>query len=152
MKNRTFIVDAMLGGIARKLRMLGHDTTYKSDMDDDIILKTAEMEGRVLVTMDAELYNRAQKAGIPAVRPIGQSQAEQLLHIADMVCLGELRVDSARSRCAVCNGVLYRCDTSPDTAVLQRACMDCSKRYWHGSHIDNLQREIDAALLGKGDP
>lgn len=144
MSRRAFAVDAMYGGVARKLRMLGFDSTYDPDADDDAILRDAGAGGRVLITADADLLRRARKAGVVAVRPEGADQAEQILHIADALGLGMPRADGGKSRCAACNGVLR----GEDSAGVRR-CSSCGKAYWHGSHLDNLQRSLEKACGGR---
>jgi len=48
----TFFVDAMLGNIAKKLRLFGYDAEYSSNTTDkDLILKVKE-ENRILITKD----------------------------------------------------------------------------------------------------
>jgi len=43
----TFLVDAMLGNIAKKLRLLGYDSYYSSNVSDDKVIFKAKKEGRV---------------------------------------------------------------------------------------------------------
>jgi len=47
-----FMADAMLGKIARKLRMFGFDTIYDPNIDDIDILATAKCKGRIVLTSD----------------------------------------------------------------------------------------------------
>ncbi|MGI0047755.1 MAG: Mut7-C RNAse domain-containing protein, partial [Nitrosotalea sp.] len=51
----SFVVDAMLGNLARKLRILGYDSKYDSSIEDSILLNLAEGQKRVLVTKDENL-------------------------------------------------------------------------------------------------
>jgi len=39
LENPKFLVDGMLGKLARKLRIFGFDTTYLSNTDDDNLIK-----------------------------------------------------------------------------------------------------------------
>ncbi|MGI0001590.1 MAG: Mut7-C RNAse domain-containing protein, partial [Nitrososphaeraceae archaeon] len=48
----SFLVDAMLGNIARKLRIFGYDTLYLKDTPDTSVLEIASREKRVLLTRD----------------------------------------------------------------------------------------------------
>jgi Uncharacterized conserved protein len=41
-----FIVDTMLGNLARWLRILGYDTIYSPTMEDWAILRIAERDGK----------------------------------------------------------------------------------------------------------
>ena len=54
-KEFSFLADAMLGKIARKLRIFGFDTVYDSNLDDENILNSSNYIGRILLTSDKEL-------------------------------------------------------------------------------------------------
>ena len=43
-----FIVDGMLGKLARWLRMMGHDAKYSNVANDEELLATAKKENRML--------------------------------------------------------------------------------------------------------
>ena len=58
-----FFADAMLGSMARKLRVLGFDTLYIRDINDDDILDIASKQDRVILTCDKELFKRILKVG-----------------------------------------------------------------------------------------
>ncbi|MFW6259435.1 MAG: Mut7-C RNAse domain-containing protein, partial [Tangfeifania sp.] len=47
-----FIVDVNLGKLALKLRLLGFDTLFRNDFDDDEIVETALHEKRIILTRD----------------------------------------------------------------------------------------------------
>jgi len=53
-----FIVDCMLGKLAKWLRMLGYDTKYIQDADDDDLVRIAVREDRLLLTRDVALCER----------------------------------------------------------------------------------------------
>jgi len=53
-----FVVNGMLGKVARWLRMLGYDTKYFNAMSDDEILKVASEEKRILLTRDYQFLRR----------------------------------------------------------------------------------------------
>jgi len=56
LKAPSFLADAMLGSVARKLRIFGFDTLYIAHAHDDEILKTGIEQGRVILTADKELF------------------------------------------------------------------------------------------------
>lgn len=56
----------MLGKLTRWLRMLGQDVEYSNNMEDSELLVTAKREGRILLTRDFELYQRATGKNIEA--------------------------------------------------------------------------------------
>ena len=53
-----FIVNGMLGRLAKWLRILGYDTTYSPHLDDDQLVRQARAEGRLLLTRDTGLARR----------------------------------------------------------------------------------------------
>src|SRR5437764_300843 len=45
-----FLADAMLGNVARKLRIFGFDTLYIKDIHDDDVLKIGIAQKRIILT------------------------------------------------------------------------------------------------------
>lgn len=147
---RSFVVDAMLGDVARWLRLLGYDTLYSKSMRDWRLLKTAEETGRTLVTRDWGLYWRARKRGLRAVYVEGDSTAERLAELAVKAGVS-LDPDPSRSRCPECNGVLVEVRDKervrgrvPPRALeayeVFYVCTRCGRVYWEGSHWRNIRR------------
>ena len=138
-----FAVDAMLGKTARKLRMAGFDAAYMRDAADSLLLDLAAKQNRIILTKDTLLYRRALGRGIGAMMPSGDDTVQHLLEIAEALNLGAVRIDSGRSRCSKCNGIMIPAE-SPHrgSEASARQCIICGKRYWHGSHTDNLQRTV----------
>lgn len=149
-----FLVDFMLGRLARWLLMLGYDTVYVSDgaRPDMDAVDQAVREGRVFVTRDTRI---PAVAGSKRVVLRDQKLEGQLRQLFSE--LGQ-RPDPARyfSRCTMCNlptrpvereSVL---DSVPekvrslDTSFFR--CPKCSKLYWTGSHVDNTVRKIQEIL------
>ncbi|HEY3346611.1 MAG TPA: Mut7-C RNAse domain-containing protein, partial [Nitrospirota bacterium] len=56
--DKKFAVDAMLGKLARWLRILGYDTTYRQEIADDELVRNALDEGRIILTRDTLLVKR----------------------------------------------------------------------------------------------
>ena len=78
----SFLADAMLGNIARKLRIFGFDTIYLAHARDDEILKIGIEQDRVILTADKELFKRIVKVGARGVLVSGgASELEDLIHI-----------------------------------------------------------------------
>ena len=55
-----FIADNHLGRLAAYLRMLGLDTLYRNDYQDEELAQVSAREGRVLLTRDRRLLMRSQ--------------------------------------------------------------------------------------------
>ncbi len=49
-KDPSFFVDAMLGNIAKKLRLMGFDSRYKPDIDDDDLINAAQKDQRIIIS------------------------------------------------------------------------------------------------------
>ena len=57
-----FVVDAMFGTLAKWLRILGFDTVFAKDMDDNEIMALAERDNRIIITRDKELAKRSNNS------------------------------------------------------------------------------------------
>lgn len=58
-RSSRFVADTHLGRLAAYLRMLGFDTLYRNDYEDQELATISAREGRVLLTRDAGLLMRA---------------------------------------------------------------------------------------------
>jgi len=145
-----FIVDAMLGKLAKKLRLLGYDSLYSSNMEDDKIIQLAKNENRILLTKDVPLCHKAKKQQILAVQITSDDEIEQFLEINENTSFGKCTVGGGSSRCPVCNGELQHIEKNDvfekvPTGVFENMknfwkCTKCEKIYWEGTHIKNLQQ------------
>ena len=106
-----FIVDSMLGSLARWLRMLGYETDYDSRADDKILLEKTHLENGILLTRDAELYNRARSKGLISVLVQGETDETRLGHLGDTLGLS-LELDMAHTRCPECGSALRQISRS----------------------------------------
>lgn len=153
MPEHRFIVDSMLGSLARWLRMLGYDTVYAKNWPDGRILEKAAEEGRVLVTRDHGLYVRARRRGLVAVLV-----PERLEDALALLALGlgiDLVVDPDRSRCPLCNAPLRRASLEevrgrvpPRVAESFRefwVCTGCGQVYWRGGHWRGIEATLAEA-------
>ena len=55
MNTPRFAADAMLGRLARWLRVLGYDTSYDTTLADPVLVRLAGEEARILLTRDRHL-------------------------------------------------------------------------------------------------
>ena len=149
-KKPIFLVDAMLGKLAKKLRLLGYDTIYSSNKNDDELIQIAKTEKRILITKDVQLAKKCTKNQVETIQLRGFDEIEQFVKINERVNLGKLFIKGSNSRCTLCNGVLeitekkYVKNTIP-LGVLENTeefwkCKNCKKIYWEGTHIINLQK------------
>ena len=140
-----FIVDTMLGTLAKWLRILGFDAIYEAGMDDDEILRLAIAENRVIVSRDVELCSR--KPDSILLKSIDLD--EQIARVLDFYSLGKNKI---LSRCLECNCLLQMVirqnieKTSVPEDILQRYdefwhCEKCDKYYWPGTHFENMKEK-----------
>jgi uncharacterized protein with PIN domain len=142
-----FLVDSMLGTLAKWLRILGYDTTYYAKVDDNQLVRLARAEGRILLTRDMGLV---QRRGLVALFIASESLDEQLAQVVQT--LG-LRTDNAFSRCPVCNTLLedvpkYEAWGLVPPFVFQRQeafklCPECNQFYWRGTHWQNMLQQLE---------
>jgi uncharacterized protein with PIN domain len=150
-----FLCDHMLGTLARWLRLLGYDTAYPADLNDDELLALGERERRVLLTRDKNLAARGDARALYVVSDSLDAQIRQVL-----TEIGPPVADPM-SRCTVCNGVLSDATRTEARAevpagVWQRQeqfwrCTSCGKYYWRGTHWERMQPTLDSyiALLDR---
>jgi len=150
----TFVVDGMLGRLAKWLRILGYDTKYSPDWDDNELARIARAEGRVLLTRDVELSRRR---GLRFLLVESEDPEEQLVQVARAYVL---RADHPFSRCVVCNTLLE--DVAKVEAWGQvpsfifgtqdrfRLCPECNRFYWRGTHWQGMRAKIRALLRDQG--
>jgi uncharacterized protein with PIN domain len=153
-----FLVDAMLGRLARWLRYLGYDTVYDAENPDDVLARRALAEGRVLLTRDRGLLERWRPPDAVLVQ--GDRPAHQLRQVVRELGLGWREPRGAR--CTLCNEPL-KPDEADEAAgrvppyVHRRhagsftRCPKCGRFYWPGTHAERMERLL-ADLLGDLSP
>ena len=144
-----FIADSMLGSLARWLRMLGYDTAYQKDIDDDTIARVAAAEGRRIITRDRDL---AKQPGSIMVE--SDDLEAQLKHVAEKC---ELSFDEGSIRCSACNGALTDLPKEEAKGVVPEGalesndvfwrCSSCGKIYWKGSHWNGIMERFKRLSL-----
>ena len=144
-----FLADAMLGRLARWLRILGYDAEHFPGEDDDL-LRRARRESRVLLTRDSRLL---QQQTLPPHLFIESDRVmEQLRQV-----IAALRLDPAlppAHRCSCCNVMLEPRDKAEVAGLVpefvwsqQQAfwtCPRCRRIYWAGTHRQHMEEAIKA--------
>ena len=141
-----FVVDGMLGSLARWLRLLGYDADYDNRRDDAELVRLARAEDRVLLTRDQEL---AARRGVQALFIASQTLDEQL---AQVTAAFPRTAESGPARCSVCNTILVPATPEELAARLPayvlrkhhdfRRCPGCGRVYWPGSHWQTMQARL----------
>ncbi len=149
-----FILDVHLGTLARRLRLVGVDTAYANDLDDDVLIERANADHRVLLTQDRGLLRRRRLWLGAYVR--GAQPDDQLRDVLDRFAPPL----APWTRCTACNGPLTpvrKADVEPLlTPGTQRTyqafsrCADCGKVYWRGAHSRRLEEMVAAAIRAVG--
>lgn len=147
-----FILDTHLGRLAAHLRMLGFDTLYRNDYDDEELAEVSSCEQRILLTRDLGLLKRSIVTYGYFVRETNPER--QVVEILRRYDLHEA-VTPFR-RCTRCNGLLQEVHKEdilhrlpPETKRHYdefRLCQSCDQLYWKGSHFERIQRFIDGVL------
>jgi len=148
-----FVVDHMLGKLAKYLRFMGYDTYYPTGrMSDDEIMEIARKEGRILLTRDKELAKRSGGIYIES-----ENYEEQLKFVINRF---HLNTDSLLSRCSICNVPLVKVDKReikdkvPEYVYEHQddfyMCPKCGRIYWYGSHTERIEKKI-RELMGEED-
>jgi uncharacterized protein with PIN domain len=147
-----FIADAMLGRLAKWLRILGFDVLYYPDIDDKEIVRIAREQQRTILTRDTHLTKRK---GLPGVIFVEKDDVfDQLTFIRARLVFSRAAFSG---RCAVCNGLIDAVsrkeevrDLVPDFIYLNSPgfmrCRGCGKVYWEGSHGKGMREKVEEVL------
>lgn len=143
-----FLVDAMLGDIARKLRIFGFDTLYMKNTSDSSILEMALHENRILLTRDKEFFRRVVKAGAEGVLMERYDKIDNIANTLLKYGVRSLSFNPLTARCACCNGILALKKASDLEGAIPNKileihhnffqCSNCNNIYWEGSHVKRL--------------
>ncbi len=147
-----FILDMHLGKLARYLRLLGFDSLYRNDFDDDLLAEIAIRERRILLTRDRRLLMRRQLQ--LGYCPRALDPRAQLLEVLRSFHLFENVAPF--QRCPHCNALLAAVSKE---SILDRLepltkryyddfhqCPSCQRVYWMGSHYEHMLAWIEANL------
>ena len=147
-----FFVDAMLGNIAKKLRLMGYDTKYNSDIEDESLIQTAKEENRIVISRDEDLVRISQKNDINSIFIQSEKEVEQFFEIFDFLDLKMVEINGEKARCPNCNSKTESIDKKNiyqklPPKVLEYnekfwICRNCDQIYWEGTHIQNLQKLV----------
>jgi len=141
-----FFADAMLGRLARWLRILGFDVAFQPHIGDGELVRRAVEEDRAILTRDRALPREWRVSGVYVVsteKPLEQlREVIRAFDLADAVQLF--------TRCNRCNTPLDKprrdeiLDRVPGPVLARhrdfRSCPECQRVYWSGSHTDRMER------------
>lgn len=139
-----FLVDGMLGTLAKWLRILGYDTIYDARLDDDSLVRIAMSESRLLLTRDRRL---AARRGPVCLIIEGTPLREQLTQVLQFVGGSP---PARFTRCPQCNSPLQEVTKEAARGKVPsftyqtqnefRLCLKCHKFYWAGTHRAAMEK------------
>ncbi|WP_448641823.1 Mut7-C RNAse domain-containing protein [Geodermatophilus sp. URMC 63] len=149
-----FLLDAGLGALARRMRLLGLDTAWSPearapDADDAEPVAAAVTEDRVLLTQDRGLLVRRALPAGAWVR--GATPDDRLADVLDRFrpALAPL------TRCSPCNGTLAAVGAAEvadrlepgtrRTATDSSCCTGCGRVHWRGAHARRIDPLVERA-------
>lgn len=155
-----FLVDAMLGKLARFLRIFGYDTIYANDLEgvlnlnpipDEKLKLYAEKEERIVLTRDFVFYKTLERNGIFLE---GEGIYNYLNQLKTKLGL-KYEFEIKQARCSLCNNPLKLIDDKfkIQNKVLEETyryydefykCVNpqCLKVFWNGPHIQDILSKI----------
>ena len=151
-----FLVDGMLGGLARWLRILGYEVRYDAGAKDNDLLTIAGEENMVLLTRDEELSQRAVANKIASALVVGETEEERLAQMANSFGV-RLDTNVAETRCPECGASLIEksksdiADEVPGESLKtydqfwKCSNQSCEKVYWVGSHWKHIRETLEEA-------
>ncbi len=145
-----FVADAMLGRLAKWLRMLGYDTHYQPFCNPEKMQFLVKEDERILLTRNT--LSARQREGAIFIR--SDHVGEQL---RQMKLEGYIEMDRAKwfTRCPRCNKVLENAPSEdaqgsvPEYVLSQnpsgiRFCPSCRRFFWPGTHKKRMIRQLEA--------
>ncbi|MEW6089122.1 MAG: Mut7-C RNAse domain-containing protein [bacterium] len=147
-----FIADNMLGRLATWLRILGYDTLYFRNIEDDNLIKLALNENRIILTRDTRLIKRKLVKNFILMQ--NDLWREQIKELAGK---GKIQLDFTSrifSRCLICNETLLSIEKEkvkgkvPDYVYETQSdfssCPKCQRMFWQGTHIAEIRKFLQA--------
>jgi uncharacterized protein len=150
-------VDAMLGTLAKWLRLAGYDAEFWREGSDDELIAAARQQDRLILTKD---HGLAGRRGVQALL-LEADELEAQIDEARGALQQSGAVPEPFTRCAECNGLLadlphadaqglvpaYVWHTQPGF----RRCNRCGRVYWKGTHWPSVQDRLAGSAESEED-
>ena len=155
-----FLVDAMLGKLARFLRIFGYDTVYANDLEeifhltpvpDEKLKDYAKKNDRIILTKDYEFYRTLKDKNIYLE---GEGVYNYLKQLQCKLNL-DYSFKMENARCSICNSPLKKVSDKKfiSNEVLDETyknydefyqCINskCKKVFWKGTHIIDIIQKL----------
>jgi len=152
-----FLVDHMLGKLAKYLRMLGVDTVYFTQTDVSTLIEKAYQEKRIILSRNTKLKHID---GFPDFVFINDDQPDKQLSEVLKYFKIYISHDQLFTRCLTCNQKLIvgnhedvKGKVPPYILGIHKEfslCPQCKKVYWEGTHLKKMKEIIWKVLEKKG--
>jgi len=149
-----FIADAMLGRLARWLRIIGYDTVYLKHTTDSVIVARAIRDNRIILTRDRHFEK--MKAAKNRLIISSTRLADQVQEVVTAFQLNTK--EYIFTRCAECNTLLIHIDKAEISDKIPvyvartqdkfSQCPTCQRIYWAGTHLEMMKKKIHIMLNG----
>lgn len=151
----SFIVDTNVGKLARWLRMLGYDTLFINNIDDEELIAIGLKEKRVLLTKDTQIMLRrvVTSGRLKALLIQSDDVKAQLLQVVRAMKLDQERKFTL---CLECNEPLVPRskdqvqDLVPPYVFKTQSnyyqCPSCQRVYWRGTHWQRMKQEVETLM------
>ncbi|BCB95725.1 hypothetical protein JZK55_06470 [Dissulfurispira thermophila] len=143
----------MLGSLSKWLRILGFDTLYFKNIDDNELIRIAKCEQRILLTRDTRLVKSKRINCYILIN--SNNISEQLKEVLLWLKKQGFNI-IGDPRCIDCNGEISTVDRkSVINSVPEHVfvnfnsffrCQKCGKVYWEGSHRKSIEKKIKNIL------
>jgi uncharacterized protein with PIN domain len=143
-----FLLDGMLGVLARKLRMLGLDAEFSADADPAMIRYRSRAEARIVLTRNPKLVKILGDRGWLVTGTDAREEFQSLVPLLRMITPPR----DPFSRCLDCNTRLVSAtrEQARDSVPYYvwkntehfMTCSSCDKNYWKGTHHRRMLEEV----------
>ena len=146
-----FIADSNVGKLAKLLRMVGYDTLFFAQGDDNEMIRVALRENRVILTKDTQIMKRqlVTSGKLKAILVSQENPRAQLLEVVKTLNRNHL---NPFSLCLECNQLLIPRSKEEvqnlvppyvfKTQEQYMGCQACHRIYWQGTHWQAMVREL----------
>lgn len=140
-----FIADAMLGRLAKRMRLLGLDVLYDPELNDNEIIRLSLEQERVILTRDKAL----------SARPLASKHlfmnSERVEEQWEQVRSSFLLITLPLTRCSECNEPIVPVSRQEVRDLVPQhvyekigdflQCPRCGRIYWDGTHVKRMKLE-----------
>lgn len=150
-----FVVDCMLGKLAKWLKILGFKAHFFNRIEDLQLLSNARSLGGILLTRDTHLIKKSY--GVKTLFIESEKWREQVVQVLDAFQLWD--DIHPYSRCIECNAELKRLPKARaknlvapfvyENAETFALCPACGRVFWQGTHFKDMEFKIREILKKK---